>query len=102
MSRRRARTTRRRPAPFRSSDGLPDAAPQRLIDSTRERRIHALRLRVCAIWRDPDRARVRHLADALFAECDARSDAQKQRMERRLIMPLDAHARAAFERAKGS
>lgn len=63
------------------------------VDRQRERRIRELRARISAAFAVRDELSVRHLAREMFAECDARSERQKLRMERRLLDSLDPHAR---------
>jgi hypothetical protein len=66
---------------------------QRIADWKRERRIRALRLAFTAAYATGCKATIRTAAHALFAECDQRSEAQKQRMERAVLASLDPHAR---------
>jgi flagellar biosynthesis/type III secretory pathway protein FliH len=75
---------------------------ERLTDWRRERRIGALREQIRAAYEAGDKTGVTRHAHAMFAECDARSEAQKQRMERRILDRMDPHARAVFERSKGA
>ena len=63
------------------------------VDRKREARIRELRARISAAFAVRDELSVRHLAREMFAECDARSERVKARMERRLLDSLDPHAR---------
>jgi 5-carboxymethyl-2-hydroxymuconate isomerase len=76
------------------------AIHQRIVDWRRERRIRVLRAAVSDAYATGCKATLRAAAHALFAECDARSEAQKQRMERRILERMDPHARAVFERSR--
>lgn len=67
-------------------------------DRQREVRISDLQHRIRLAFAARNERRVRELAHEMFAECDARSDRQKARMERRIRNSLDPHARAVFDR----
>jgi hypothetical protein len=75
---------------------------ERITDWRRERRIRTLRVAVADAYATGCKATLRTAAHALFAECDARSEAQKQRMERRILDRMDPHARAVFDRSRGA
>lgn len=77
-----------------------NALRERLADYRRERRIRALRLAVDRAHRNHDAERMKAIARDLFAECDQRSEAQKQRMERAVLRCMDPHARAIYERGE--
>jgi hypothetical protein len=76
-------------------------AIERFADWRRERRIGHLRAAVSAAYATRDTEAVRTAASALFAECDRRSEAQKQRMERQVLDRMDPRARAIFDRSRG-
>lgn len=76
------------------------AIRQRIADHRRERRIRALRVEACRLLDAGDSCGGRAMCELLFHECEQRSPAQNERMERAAFNRLDPHAQAVFERSR--